>query len=56
MYCFVGVSKVNFLEKQVNKDTPTTFLWQTATDDVVPVENSYLYVEACKKNGVAVTV
>lgn len=40
------------LEKQVNKDTPPTFLWQTATDDVVPVENSYLYAKACKKHGV----
>ncbi|MCB2354573.1 alpha/beta hydrolase [Clostridium estertheticum] len=40
------------LEKQVNKDTPPTFLWQTATDDVVPVENSYLYAKACKKYGV----
>lgn len=40
------------LEKQVNKDTPPTFLWQAATDDVVPVENSYLYADACKKHGV----
>lgn len=40
------------LEKQVNKDTPPTFIWQTATDDVVPVENSYLYAQACKKHGV----
>jgi acetyl esterase/lipase len=40
------------LEKQVNKDTPPTFLWQTATDEAVPVENSYLYAEACRKNGV----
>ncbi|MDR3596331.1 alpha/beta hydrolase [Clostridium sp.] len=40
------------LEKQVTKDTPPTFLWQTATDEAVPVENSYLYAEACKKHGV----
>ena len=40
------------LEKQVTKDTPPTFLWQTATDTLVPVENSYLFAEACRKNGV----
>lgn len=40
------------LEKQVTKDTPPAFLWQTATDEAVPVENSYLYAEACKKHGV----
>lgn len=37
------------LEKQVGKDTPPIFLWQTATDDAVPVENSYLMAEALKE-------
>ena len=40
------------LEKQVGKDTPPCFIWQTADDNLVPVENSYLFAEALKKNGV----
>lgn len=37
------------LEKQVKKDTPPAFIWQTATDETVPVENSYLYAMALRK-------
>ena len=40
------------LEKNVTKDTPPTFLWQTATDTVVPVENSYFFAQACREKGV----
>ncbi len=40
------------LEKNVTKDTPPTFLWQTQTDTVVPVENSYLFAQALRENGV----
>ncbi len=40
------------LETQVHKDTPPCFLWQTRTDDAVPVENSYFFVQALKKQGV----
>lgn len=40
------------LEKQVAADTPPCFLWQTAEDDCVPVENSYLFARACHKAGV----
>lgn len=40
------------LEKQVTGDTPPCFLWQTAKDDLVPVENSYLYAMALRKAGV----
>lgn len=40
------------LEKQVTKQTPPCFLWQTVTDETVPVENSYLFAEACRKHGV----
>ncbi|MDO4649467.1 MAG: alpha/beta hydrolase [Eubacteriales bacterium] len=40
------------LEKQVTPNTPPVFLWQTVTDETVPVENSYLMAEACKKNDV----
>lgn len=34
------------LELCVTKDTPKTFLWHTAPDDVVPVENSLLFFQA----------
>ncbi|HJD04565.1 MAG TPA: alpha/beta hydrolase [Candidatus Mediterraneibacter caccogallinarum] len=40
------------LEKQVTEDTPPCFLWQTATDRSVPVENSCLFAEALRKCGV----
>ena len=40
------------LEKHVTADTPPSFLWQTATDESVPVENSYLFAKACKEAGV----
>ena len=40
------------LEKQVTEDTPPCFVWQTVTDDLVPVENSYLMAEALRKKGV----
>lgn len=40
------------LEKQVTANTPPCFLWQTAEDELVPVENSYLYAEACRREGV----
>lgn len=40
------------LEKHVTEDTPPCFLWQTATDASVPVENSYLFAEACRRAGV----
>ena len=31
------------LEKQVRSDTPTAFLWLTASDQAVPVENTLMY-------------
>ena len=40
------------LEDHVTDDMPPCFLWQTATDDSVPVENSYLFALACRKAGV----
>lgn len=40
------------LETQVTDKTPPCFLWQTAEDDCVPVENSYLFAKACKAAGV----
>ena len=40
------------LEKNVKPDTPPCFIWQTATDNLVPVENSYLFAKALKEKGV----
>lgn len=40
------------LEEHVTADTPPAFLWQTITDELVPVENSILYAKACRKAGV----
>ncbi len=39
-------------ELWVKEDTPPCFLWQTATDELVPVENSGLMAEALKKKSV----
>ncbi|HOZ48154.1 MAG TPA: alpha/beta hydrolase [Candidatus Hydrogenedentes bacterium] len=36
------------LEKQVTKDTPPIFLWHTATDEGVPVENSLMMAQALR--------
>ena len=40
------------LEKNVSEKTPPCFLWQTATDNLVPVENSYLFAHALKDKGI----
>ena len=40
------------LEKHVSCDTPPTFLWHTATDDEVPVENTLRFAEALNRAGV----
>ena len=40
------------LEKHVRPSNPPCFIWQTETDDLVPVQNSYLYAAALKANGV----
>lgn len=34
------------LEKQVNKDTPISFIWHTYEDDLVPVQNAMLFASA----------
>ena len=45
---------VKFLsnELQVTKDTPPCFVWHTAEDKAVPVENSLQFAAALQKNGV----
>lgn len=40
------------LEKQVSEDTPRTFLWHTATDGAVLVENSLLFAKELSRHGV----
>lgn len=41
------------LEKQVSEDTPPTFLWHTANDELVPVENSLLFFNALHAKGIS---
>lgn len=36
-------------ENNVKQDTPPTFIWHTADDSAVPVENSILFVEALRR-------
>lgn len=37
------------VEKQVKADTPPAFIWHTATDESVPVENSEMYAKALRE-------
>lgn len=37
-------------EKHAHPDSPSTFLWHTAEDDAVPVENSYQMAMALQHN------
>jgi acetyl esterase/lipase len=39
-------------EKHVDMNTPPCFIWQTATDDMVPVKNSYLMAQALMDRGI----
>src|SRR6185436_3982010 len=39
-------------ELQVTKETPPTFLWHTAEDQAVPVENSLMFASALRAAGV----
>ncbi len=40
------------VEKQVDEDTPPTFIWTMASDASVPYMNSELYANACLEKGV----
>ena len=40
------------LENQVSSNNPPTFLWHTATDNIVPVENSFLFSKALDEKGI----
>jgi acetyl esterase/lipase len=39
-------------ELHVTTNTPPCFIWQTADDKTVSVENSFLFAEALRKNAV----
>lgn len=41
------------LDRHVDQATPPTFLWHTASDDAVPVENSLQFASALSKFGVS---
>lgn len=43
------------LEKNVKENTPPCFLWQTAGDSLVPVQNSFLYAEALRDHKIPYT-
>ena len=40
-------------DKQVRKDTPPCFVWTTGEDKAVLPENSFRFVQALRKNGIA---
>ena len=40
------------LEKQVNENTSPAFIWHTFSDQLVPVNNSLLYMQALRDNNV----
>lgn len=40
------------LEKLVKAETPPTFLWSTADDTAVPVENSFVFARALREKGI----
>ncbi|MDA3960222.1 MAG: alpha/beta hydrolase fold domain-containing protein [Planctomycetota bacterium] len=44
------------LEAQVTRHVPPCFLWHTADDAGVPVQNSLRFTEACAKHGVPVAL
>jgi len=39
-------------EQHVTRETPPCFIWHTAADDGVPVENSMAFASALRRNGV----
>ena len=39
-------------EKHINSNTPPCFIWHTATDEAVPVKNSFALAEALSMNNV----
>ena len=52
--CATREEQLNYasLDKHVTPDVPPTFIWHTMEDQSVPVENSLLYMNALRRNGV----
>ena len=48
----VGRQSFWSLERHVSEKTPPAFVWHTYEDDIVPVENSLLFVTAMRRAGV----
>lgn len=42
------------LEKHITKDTPPCFLWHTVTDELVPMENSLIFMQELKRRKIPV--
>ncbi|MBB6431175.1 alpha/beta hydrolase [Algisphaera agarilytica] len=49
-----AVAEMMSTHLQVNADTPPTFLWHTADDEPVPMQNSLMFATACREAGVPV--
>ena len=49
---FVALKGGELLVTQVTPDTPPCFIWSTAEDTVVPVENSLAFAAALSRNKV----
>ena len=49
-----GLRKMLSLENSVTAQTPPTFVWHTAEDQSVPLENALMYAAALKRNKVPV--
>jgi acetyl esterase/lipase len=47
-----GLLRVMSVETQVTPWTPPTFLWATADDPTVPVQNSVMFAQALRRHGV----
>lgn len=47
-----GLAEYMSTEKQVDRNTPPCFIWQTFEDEVVPTENALLFACALRKAGV----
>ena len=48
----IGLELYLSLEHRITPDTPPSFLWHTADDSGVPVENSLLYATVCRRHQV----
>lgn len=51
-----GLADLLSPERQVRPDCPPTFIWHTAADDVVPVENAAAYASSCWRARVPCTL